>query len=177
MDPGEVLTRWTVRAAVALYVVSLALRLGSSGRRPWLATARLAWTAGCAAFLLHVVCAFAFYHHWSHGTAEEATARRTAEVVGLSWGGGLYANYVFTLVWLADAGWWWLGLTRYESRPRAVEWAVQGFLGFIAFNAVVVFGEGAVRWLGLAACVLLGALLGRAAWRRKGAVRQSDCRA
>jgi hypothetical protein len=158
MDSGEALTRWAVRVALALYVLALAVRVTAAGRRPWLAAARLAWTAGCAAYLLHVACAFAYYHHWSHAEAYEATARRTEEVVGLSWGGGLYANYIFTVVWLADVAWWWWGLDRYEARPRGVEWAVQGWLGFLAFNATVVFGSGAVRWLGLAGCVGLAAL-------------------
>jgi hypothetical protein len=102
-----------------------------------------------------VIFAFQFYYHWSDATAYTATARRTAEVVGLDWGAGLYANYAFTLVWVLDVCWWWFGLDRYEARPRGVAWAVQGFLGFMAFNATVVFGTGAVRWLGLFACFLL----------------------
>ena len=88
MDPGEALTRWTVRVAVALYVAALALR--GVAHRP--AAARLAWTAGLIAFLLHVGCAFHFYHGWSHRAAYEATARQTADTVGLAWGGGLYVN-------------------------------------------------------------------------------------
>jgi hypothetical protein len=153
MDTGELLTRWTVRLALTLYVMALALRIGAYRR--W---ARLAWTAGCCAFLLHVLFAFRFSYHWSETVAYTATARRTAEVVGLNWGGGLYANYVFTLVWVLDVCWWWSGLDCYQARPRGVDWAVQGFLGFIAFNATVVFGAGAVRWLGLVACVLLAGI-------------------
>lgn len=160
MNLGELLTSWTVRLALILYVGGLALRARAAGRRHTLALARLAWTAGCMAFLIHVASAFHFYHHWSHAAAYEATARRTAEVVGLAWGGGLYANYAFTSLWVADAGWWWRGLSRYQTRRRSVEWAVQGFLGFIAFNATVVFGTGAVRWLGLGACLFLVVLWG-----------------
>jgi hypothetical protein len=168
MELGELLTRWTVRVAAGLYVLALALRLGGGDPRR-LVYARLLWTAGCFAFLLHVLCAFHFYHHWSHWAAYETTARQTAEAVGLRWGGGLFANYAFALVWLADAGWWWRGLARYEARPRYVEWAVQGFLGFMMFNATVVFGRGAARWLGLAGSMLLGLMiLGRAlSLRRK----------
>ena len=158
MDAGELLTRWTVRLALALYVLALVLRATAADRRPGLAWARLAYSVGCLAFLLHVVFAFQFYHHWSHHAAYAATARQTAEVVGLQWGGGLYANYGFALIWLADVIWWWRGLGRYEARPREVGWAVQGFLAFIAFNATVVFATGAVRWLGLAACLFLVAV-------------------
>ena len=31
------------------------------------------------------------------------------ELVGFEWGAGLYANYAFTLLWLADASCWWRG--------------------------------------------------------------------
>ena len=85
MDKGELLTRWTVRVALALYVLSLTLRISAAGRRRRLEIARLFWAAGCAAFLLHTVSAFHFYHHWSHHAAYAATARQTAEVVGLTW--------------------------------------------------------------------------------------------
>src|SRR5579862_2549129 len=101
METGEILTRWTVRVAVVLYVASLATR----GYSPhW---SRVAWTVGCLTYLLHVVCAFEYYHHWSHDEAYAFTAQQTATVVGLDWGGGLYLNYAFTLVWLADVVWWW----------------------------------------------------------------------
>jgi len=103
MDLGDLLTRWTVRLAVALYLVSLLLRLRAGGRHARLAAARLSWTGGCFAFLAHVAAAFHFAHHWSHGAALAATAERTAEVVGWHWGGGLYANYAFALVWLVVA--------------------------------------------------------------------------
>src|SRR5262245_10761780 len=101
MSAGELTTLWTVRLALALYVLALALRIGA-WKRPRPDLARLSWTVGCLAFLLHVGCAFQFYHHWSHRAAYEATARQTAEVVGLDWGGGLYANYAFAAVWVAD---------------------------------------------------------------------------
>jgi hypothetical protein len=127
--------------------------------------------------LLHTACAFQFYHHWSHRAAYEATARQTAEVVGLSWGGGLYANYVFAALWAADACWWWYGPESCLARPRSLEWAVQGFLGFIAFNATVVFGTGAVRWMGLAACLFLAALWGCTACCRSGPLPKLQDRA
>jgi hypothetical protein len=149
---SELLTHWTVRVAMALYVASLATRL----RFPtW---SRLAWTAGCLAYLLHVACAFEFFHHWSHGEAYTFTAKQTKAVVGLDWGGGLYVNHAFTFVWLADVVWWWAGMESYCRRPRWIEWAVQGFMAFIAFNATVVFASGFSRWFGIAACVLFVAV-------------------
>ena len=155
MNAGELLTRWTIRVALALYVASLASR----GVAP--KGSRVAWTAGCLAYLVHVACAFEFYHHWSHAEAYAFTEQQTAAVVGLDWGGGLYVNYAFTLVWLADVCWWWAGIERYQARPRAIAWAVHGFMGFIAFNATVVFASGFSRWFGIAACVLLAVVWGR----------------
>ena len=156
---GELLTRWTVRVALALYVAALALRMmGGSGR-----VARLAWSTGCMFFVVHVACAFQFYHHWSHDAAFAETARQTLEVTGLNWGSGIFANYAFTVLWLADAACWWADARSYLTRSRWIEWAVQGFMAFIAFNATVVFGAGAIRWFGLAGCALLAAFfwLGR----------------
>jgi hypothetical protein len=175
MDEGELLTRWTVRLAVVLYAAALALRIAARARRAarrepaggciGLRAARLVWTGGFAAYLVHVACAFHFYHGWSHRAAYEATARQSAEVVGLAWGGGLYANYAFTLVWGADVAWWWAAPAHYRQRPRIVEWAVQAFLAFIVVNATVVFGFGTIRWIGLAAGVALAGLVGAALTR------------
>lgn len=157
---GELLTRWTVRIAVALYIAGLATR------------SRLAWTAGCGFYLLHVACAFAYYHHWSHDDAYASTARQTYDAVGLDWGGGLYLNYAFTLVWLGDVVWWWIAPTQYQQRPRALSWLIHGFLGFIAFNATVVFATGVSRWLGIAGCVIIAI----AWWREHRHVDANDQR-
>jgi hypothetical protein len=145
MELGELLTRWTIRIAMILYVASLATRRWHPGQ------ARLAWTFGCGVYLLHVACAFGYYHHWSQEEAYSFTAQQTAAVVGIDWGGGLYVNYVFTLVWIGDVCWWWTE----RPRPAWIDWSVHAFMGFIAFNATVVFATGFSRWFGIAACVLL----------------------
>jgi len=165
METGEQITRWTVRVAVAFYAASLIMR-GIAPR-----ASRSAWTVGCVAYLVHVAAAFEFYHEWSHEHAYAFTAHQSKLVAGLDWGGGLYVNYVFTLVWIGDAIWWWLNAQRYHDRARWIDWCAHGFLGFIVFNATVVFATGFGRWFGIAVGVLLASWgLGNGlTQRRKGA--------
>lgn len=71
-------------------------------------------------------------------------------------GGGLYFNYAFTAVWIADALWWWrAGLDGYRARSRWVTGAVHLFFGFMFFNATVVFGSAFMRWFGVASMLIL----------------------
>ncbi|HYP15237.1 MAG TPA: hypothetical protein VEQ63_15010 [Bryobacteraceae bacterium] len=103
-------------------------------RRP----ARLAWTAGLGLYLIHVCFAFQYFYSWSHQVAYEQTARQTAALFGVNWGGGLYLNYAFTAIWLADCLWWWLGNSSYIRRPSAVSAGVHVFLAFMFVNATIV---------------------------------------
>jgi hypothetical protein len=147
-DPGDAVTRWTVRLALAYYALAAALMLRL--RRPeWAARgrgrfARWCWTLGCAAFLVHVAAAFAFFHGWSHQRAYEATDRATG-----GYGAGLYVSYLFTLAWTADVVWWWVNPRSYAARPNRVGLALHGFLAFMVFNATVVFESGPTRWAGV----------------------------
>ena len=121
--------------------------------------ARIAWTLGCAFYLAHVVAAFQFQHHWSHLAAYQETARQTADVFGINWGGGLYFNYAFTAVWIIDAVWWWRsGLKGYRVRSRWVTGVVQAFFGFMFFNATIVFGSNFMQWFGVASILILAAV-------------------
>ena len=79
---GEWLTRVTVWAALLGYAAGAACLLLSRRSPKWSRPARLAWTFGCAWFLAHVLCAFAFHYGWSHATAFRETARQTGEIVG-----------------------------------------------------------------------------------------------
>src|SRR5436190_19630563 len=99
-------------------------------------------TAGCAAFLAHVAAAFHFYHHWSHAAAYADTARQTAEFSGWNWGGGLYLNYLFAVLWLGEVIWSWVSPASYVDRSRAISRAIRGFFIFMIFNGAVVFARG-----------------------------------
>src|ERR1044071_712787 len=154
MSSGEFLTRSTIWISILAYAIGSA----------WFATthrqsdrwARLAWTTGCAALVAHFICAFHFYHAWSHASAYVETARQTAAVVAINWGGGLFINYAVALLWTIDVTWWWFaGLSSYRRRPWLLTLIWHGFLIFIIFNATVVFKEGLTRWIGLLVCLSL----------------------
>ncbi len=153
MSSGEILTRVTVWLAVVGYATGACVFALARRRKAWDSAARLAWTVGCVALLAHVACAFHYFHGWSHASAYRDTARQTAEVFGIDWGGGVYVNYALLVAWVLDVAWWWRGLDAYRRRSRLLVAAWQGSLIFIVFNGTVVFGTGPVRWLGLAVCL------------------------
>jgi hypothetical protein len=149
MNRGEPLTKATIWLTLAGYAAGVFIFRLSRGRYRWDRIARISWTVACIALIAHVASAFHFYHSWSHGQAHDDTARQTAAVFGLEWGGGLYVNYALIAAWLADVAWWWYSLERYRLRPASLVAAWQGFLLFVFFNATVVFETGAVRLIGL----------------------------
>ena len=156
MDSGELLTRATIWIAIVAYTTGSVIFALARGRSRWDSATRLAWTIAVFSLIAHFICAYEFYHHWSHESAYLDTARQTDEVVGLNWGGGLFINYAFLIIWAIDVGWWWLrGLNSYRTRPWGVVAAWHGFLIFILFNATVVFKDGGVRWVGLIICLTL----------------------
>ena len=155
MSSGEFITRGTIWVSIAAYAIGCVIF--ATMRRPqadrW---TRVAWTAGCGALLTHFISGFHFFHSWSHASAYADTARQTAEVIKINWGGGLFINYAVASLWFADVAWWWFaGLDAYRRRPWLITLLWHGFLIFILFNATVVFKDGWVRWVGLFVCVIL----------------------
>jgi hypothetical protein len=154
MSSGEFLTRSTIWISILAYTAGSVVFATARNADRW---ARLAWTIGCAALLAHFISAFEFYHAWSHQSAFIDTARQTAEVFAINWGGGLFINYSVAILWIADVTWWWLaGLNSYRRRPWLLTLGWHGFLLFIIFNATVVFKDGLTRWVGLLVCLTLG---------------------
>ncbi len=151
--PLVALTIWT---ALLLYTA------GEHGRtrRPAKVWAKPVWLLGAAAYLAHVAAAFATHHGWSHAAAYAYTAARTDALIGLAWGGGLWANYAFTLLWIGEALWWQMWPQSHARRPRAWKPAVRGAFLFMIVNGAVVFVNGPGRWLGVA---IVAALI--AIWR------------
>lgn len=153
MSSGEFLTRITIWTAIAAYTIGFAVFVFAR-RRPggdkWV---RSIWTIGCAALLAHFASAFHFYHAWSHESAYVDTARQTAEVFAINWGGGLFINYAVASLWFTDVVWWWsAGVNSYRRRPWLLTLIWHAFLIFIIFNATVVFKDGLTRWIGLLVC-------------------------
>jgi len=143
--------QWLTRATIwlAMTAWAAAILLARQPRR-----ARAAWTGALVAYLLHIVLAYAAFYEWSHRIAWEQTALDTARVTGWHSGIGLVVNYAFAAALAVDLARQWRG---HPASP----WIV-GLVVFMILNGAVVFGEGPVRWYGIA---LLYALAGE--WHRR----------
>lgn len=171
---GQEALEWWVRASVWASVLAWAWVMAVRVRGRVRSSARWIWTLGWVAYLVHALAAFGGFYGWSHARAVAETARQTAEATGLDSGAGIWFNYAFGAVWLADvARWWAVGTARYLQRGgwRRV---ADGFMAFMIFNGTVVFGRGVARWVGV------GLFVGLAAWwlahRRGGPMANLESR-
>jgi NAD(P)-dependent dehydrogenase (short-subunit alcohol dehydrogenase family) len=126
--------------------------------------ARSIWTVGVALAVMHVVLAFHFVYAWSHEAAVAATARQAADRFGWGWRGGIYVNYAFLALWLADVCWWWLAPVSHVSRRQWSETARVILFAFMFLNGAVVFASGHGRLVGIASLAMV--LLASPARRR-----------
>ena len=155
-EPGETLTRNTVRLSLAWYALALCLMMRLTAV-DWAAAtvagriARWCWTWAAICFLVHLAMAFHYYHHWSHADAFEHTRQVSGH------GEGIYMSYLFTILWTADVLWWWTRPEQFARRSQWVDRVMHGFMLFIVFNGMVVFESGPIRWAGL---LLFSALAG-----------------
>ena len=138
---------WTARLAVgcwiARWLVEAHLRSQPDGVHRIVPTRAplLWWTAGCLLHLVHVAAAFHLVHGWSHAADWEHTAQRTAAVTGLHWGGGVWLNDLFTLLWPLDVLRWWGEHERGRSLcPAAIVRGWQLFSLAMVVSATVLFG-------------------------------------
>lgn len=149
MSAADWLIRGTAWAALTLYVAGE--WMVPQRRRP----ARWLHTLGWGALLAHILGAFHFQHGWSQTAALAETARQTRQLTGLDWGGGLFVNYFFALVWTLDVLRAWTVEHAGPHRASRLDWAVRGFFLFMIINGAVVFVDGPARWLGLVLCLVL----------------------
>lgn len=125
--------------------------------------ARTLWTVGAALAIVHIVLAFDLVYGWNHEAAVEATVRQSADRFGLGWRGGIYVNYVFVVLWLADVCWWWIAPLSHRSRARSIEGARFIAFTFMFVNGAIVFASGLGRLVGVisVAIALVGYLMPR----------------
>jgi hypothetical protein len=148
-EPGEMLTRNTVRLSLAWYAAALVLMMRLAPE-DWRAETRIGqitrwcWTWSIVCFWVHLGVAFHFYHGWSHAHAFE----HTREVSGV--GEGIYVSYLFTWLWTGDMLWWWARPNTYAARSPWIDRVLHAFMLFIVFNGMVVYESGLIRWAGLA---------------------------
>lgn len=145
-DWGDFITRRTAQVAVLFWGLAAAALL--IDRR---VDARWLWTLGCLVYLLHVTAAFSYIHRWSHAAAFE----HVDEVSGF--GPGVFVSYGFSVLWIADACWWWADRPGYDSRPKWLDLGVHAFMAFVVFNGTVIYERGFIRWAGCA--IFLGVAL------------------
>jgi hypothetical protein len=145
-----------VRGSIATATLSWAAAEWVRWRQPDRVTmARAFWTAGAALLIVHSVAVFHFIHHWSQDAALEHTARQTAALTGLDWGGGLFVNYAFIALWAGDALLWWRDPAAYARRSPAGRDTLLAIFLFMFINAGVVFARGPARLVGLIAVAVV----------------------
>jgi hypothetical protein len=143
-------TRTQVRATMLLATVAWALGEALMRRSPVVdRIARASWTAGIALALIHVFLAFQFVYAWDHEAAVLATVQQAAERFGWGWRGGIFLNYAFLAVWLADVCWWWVARTSHASRSLRIERTRLVVFTFMFVNGAVIFASGPGRFIGI----------------------------
>jgi hypothetical protein len=151
----------TVALFVTIWLALAAFVAAEAGRRPAFAGRPTApWStpvsfAGLALLIVHIVLAYAVRHDWSHEAAVRATAQQTASVYGLDWGGGIYVNYLFAVVWAIDAWHWHVSAAGAAARSPTLRWALRAFYAIIIVNAAIVFVPGLRRVLGVGVVIAL----------------------
>ena len=157
MITGDLLISWSIRIAMLLLVASFVIQIQGSSKYRNSLSFKLIWTLGWLFMLLHVAAAFHFVHDWSHRAAFVATENETFQQLGFRYGAGIYFNYVFVVAWAVDVYFTWRPARRNVIGIRRFLFAGRCYLLFIAFNGVVVFESGWLRFLGaLATVALLG---------------------
>jgi hypothetical protein len=139
--------------SLAIWVSLFCFALAESGKRAVRRGRTRRWLGlvsglGVVLLLAHFALAFHLRYGWSQGAAVRETARQTAETFGLDWGGGVFVNYLFALVWAVDAWSWHARPARAAARATLVRWTLRAFYLTIIASGAVVFVVGARRGLG-----------------------------
>jgi hypothetical protein len=134
-------------AALTCYAWSL-VRLAWD--RTLLPGPRRIWTMGCLFYVAHMILAFEVAYRWSHEAAIADIGSQSEAISGVRAPWGLFVNYAYGAVWMADLAWWWrVGDRAYRERSRVSHWILHGLFLFMLFNGAFVFVERWTRWFGL----------------------------
>lgn len=151
-------TRLTADLLCGVYVLATALRV-TSGR--WTQAARTTWIAGAALLVVHVVTAYGEAHGWSHAAAVEHTRQETLRRTGWDSGVGIWVNFVTVGFWLAEA----MRLLRQpipeptHRAPSRFAILAQSWIAFMMVQSSIVFADAPLRWVALAAALILLSML------------------
>lgn len=148
------MVRATIVGATALWAAAEVVRIARPGATE---PGRLLWTAAVILAWGHAALAFGSVYGWSHQTAVLATARQTAATTGLDWGGGIYVNYLFLIVWALDALRWWTAPAARLARSPRLEQLRLAFFVFMFVNGAIVFAAGLARAAGIVAVAAVAA--------------------
>lgn len=118
------------------------------------------WLIGSTAMWVHILGSYVVVHDWSHAAAIEATADESQRVTGIRAGWGVYVNFVFAILWSTYS----VMLVRRRHVPPRVDPLVFWFLAAMVSMSTIVFEQGWIRWIGIAA---ISTLVYLAARRRK----------
>ena len=127
MTPADLVLYGTIWLGLLLFVVGqLGQRTIAGGGNtcacmPWL------WFGGAILCAIHMMLALGLRHGWSHQSSVEVTVAQTAAVYGVHWGAGIYFNYLFVAVWLAESAWWCINPKSFVSRPPVVASMARAF--------------------------------------------------
>lgn len=149
MEPGEIYTRSLAAIAVGCYLLRVLGDVWDFSSPRIARMNRWAWTVGCFSLWLHIAAAFHFIHDWSHSDAGRQTAEQTREITGWAFGGGVYFNYAFAVIWLGDVVRWWRKGLDEPSESPVWFWAIHAVFAFMILNATVVFGPHYWRYVGV----------------------------
>ncbi len=155
----EWLLRLSIRGSVALYAAFWCTLLWRGQSRTDVLP-RALWTTSWCLYVVHMLAALGGVHGWSHDLAWAHTAQTTEQFLGLSWGGGIYFNYAFSIVWTLDVLWWWLFPAHYLNRPAIVAWSIHVYLAFIIFNGAIVFASWPSRLVAACGCAAIAVAAG-----------------
>jgi hypothetical protein len=143
-----VVLRWTILGATLLWAWAEVVKFRSPQRTD---PARGLYTTALVFALVHVLAAFEVTYAWNHDAAIEGTARQTAAVTGLRWGGGIFVNYFFLATWAADAWHWWAAPEAHARRSSRLEALRLSFFVFMFINGAIIFAGPFARLVGIPA--------------------------